>query len=155
MRWFGCSTIIIHVCPARPSMHSEHQLVQMDRIPIRWGDMDAMGHVNNTVYFRYMEQVRVSWFERMFGGLSGSRDEGIVIVNASCNFLKPLTYPGTVEVRMLFGTATRSSVMSHYEMRMHDTLFADGAAKIVWIDIRRGKSKPLPESIVALCPVGH
>ena len=35
-----------------------HQMV----IPIRWGDMDAMGHVNNTVYFRYLETVRIDWF---------------------------------------------------------------------------------------------
>ncbi|MEP6701730.1 MAG: acyl-CoA thioesterase [Betaproteobacteria bacterium] len=112
-------------------MLSEHKLVQIERIPIRWGDMDAMGHVNNTVYFRYMEQVRVTWYEQMFGQLSGTRDEGMVIVNASCNFLKSLTYPGTVEVRMLLGAATRSSVQSYYELRMNDTLFADGAAKIV------------------------
>ena len=136
-------------------MHSEHRLVHIERIPIRWGDMDAMGHVNNTVYFRYMEQVRVAWYEKLFGELSGSRDEGLVIVNASCNFLKALTYPGTVEVRMLFGTTTRSSVMSYYELRMNDTLFADGTAKIVWIDIRRGKAKPLPDSIIALCAVRH
>ena len=38
-------------------------------MPIRWGDMDAFGHVNNTVYFRYMEQVRISWFEQI--GLAG------------------------------------------------------------------------------------
>jgi acyl-CoA thioester hydrolase len=30
-------------------------------IPIRWGDMDAMGHVNNTVYFRYLESARIEW----------------------------------------------------------------------------------------------
>jgi acyl-CoA thioester hydrolase len=120
-----------------------------EHIPIRWGDMDAMGHVNNTIYFRYMEQARVGWFERMFGELSGGRDEGIVIVNASCNFLKPLVYPGTVEVKMLFGIASRSSVQSYYEMRMNDTLYADAAAKIVWIDIARGKAKPLPASIIA------
>ena len=134
----------------------EHKkLVHTMQMSIRWGDMDAMGHVNNTLYFRYMEQVRVAWYEKLFGELSRSRDEGLVIVNASCNFLKALTYPGTVEVRMLFGTTTRSSVMSYYELRMNDTMFADGAAKIVWIDIRRGKAKPLPDSIVALCAVRH
>ena len=51
-------------------------------MPIRWGDMDAFGHVNNTVYFRYMEQVRISWFEQL--GLAGSNadGQGPVIVNA-------------------------------------------------------------------------
>jgi acyl-CoA thioester hydrolase len=134
-------------------MHKERKLTLLEHIPIRWGDMDAMGHVNNTVYFRYMEQVRVSWFEKTFGELSGSRKEGMVIVNASCNFLKPLTYPGLVEVRMLFGAASRSSVESYYEMRINDQLYADGAAKIVWIDVQRGKAMPLPDVIRALCPV--
>jgi acyl-CoA thioester hydrolase len=134
-------------------MPKERKLALLEYIPIRWGDMDAMGHVNNTIYFRYMEQVRVSWYEKMFGELSGSLHEGIVIVNASCNFLKPLTYPGTVEVKMLFGAASRSSVESYYEMRMNDVLYADGAAKIVWIDVQQGKAKPLPEAIRALFPV--
>ena len=133
-------------------MHKERNLALLEHIPIRWGDMDAMGHVNNTIYFRYMEQVRVSWYEKMFGELSASQKEGMVIVNASCNFLKPLTYPGTVEVKMLFGAASRSSVESYYEMRMNDVLYADGAAKIVWIDVEQGKARPLPESIRALCP---
>ncbi len=39
---------------------SEKKLVYVERIPVRWGDMDAMAHVNNTVYFRYMEQTRIS-----------------------------------------------------------------------------------------------
>lgn len=30
-------------------------------IPIRWGDMDAMNHVNNTIYFRYLESCRIEW----------------------------------------------------------------------------------------------
>jgi acyl-CoA thioester hydrolase len=136
-------------------MLKERNLALVEHIPIRWGDMDAMGHVNNTIYFRYMEQVRVSWYEKMFGELSGSRQEAMVIVNASCNFLKPLTYPGTVEVKMLFGAASRSSVESYYEMRMNDVLYADGAAKIVWIDVEQGKAKLLPEAIRVLCPAGN
>ena len=134
---------------------SHYRLVQIERIPIRWGDMDAMGHVNNTVYFRYMEVVRIAWYERTFGELSGASDEGIVIVNASCTFLKSLTYPGTVEVRMSLGHASRSSVQSHYELRMNDELHADGAAKIVWMDLKRGRSKRLPESIAALCTAAN
>ena len=45
--------------------------VHTTTVPIRWGDMDAQGHVNNTVYFRYMEQARVEWFERMRARLGG------------------------------------------------------------------------------------
>ena len=131
-------------------MTHARKLVIVLRIPIRWGDMDAMNHVNNTVYFRYMEQTRIAWYEKMFGDLSSEKDEGMVIVNASCTFQKPLTYPGTVEVSMSLGEFSRSSVESYYEMRVGDTLYADGAAKIVWIDIRRSKAIPLHPSIVAL-----
>ena len=134
-------------------MHREDArgtLVEVEPIPIRWGDMDAMGHVNNTVYFRYMEQVRVRWYERMFGPLSGANAFGMVIVNASCNFRKPLTYPGIAEVRMFLANAGRSSILSFYEIAMEGVLYADGAAKIVFIDIERNKALPLPAEVAAL-----
>ena len=40
------------------------KLVYEMLIPIRWGDMDAMGHLNNTTYFRYLEIVRVDWLRQ-------------------------------------------------------------------------------------------
>ena len=46
-------------------MSTPRKLVHVERIAVRWGDMDAMGHVNNTVYFRYMEQARISWFDAL------------------------------------------------------------------------------------------
>jgi acyl-CoA thioester hydrolase len=48
-------------------MEHRKKLVHVTHIPIRWGDMDAYGHVNNTVYFRYMEQARVEWLESDLG----------------------------------------------------------------------------------------
>lgn len=125
-------------------------LVHVTQIPIRWGDMDAYGHVNNTVYFRYMEQARVEWLE---AGRSLVRPggEGPVIVNASCTFLSPLNYPGTVEVRTYIEAPGRSSLQTHVEMRRQDESqpCAVGAAKIVWIDTRSGKSVALPAPIRA------
>jgi acyl-CoA thioester hydrolase len=53
---------------------SEYSRVFEMSMPIRWGDMDAFGHVNNTVYFRYMEQARISWFEQL--GIAGGNGEG-------------------------------------------------------------------------------
>ena len=66
------------------------KLVHTMRMPIRWGDMDAMGHVNNTVYFRYLETARIAWFDQA-GCTPDPRGEGPVIVNADCTFLKQLT----------------------------------------------------------------
>jgi len=120
-------------------------------IPVRWGDMDALGHVNNTVYFRYMEQSRIEWLEAMDFRLDPGQAEGVVIVNASCTFLIPVTYPATLEVRLLVGAPGRSSIPTYYEIRCvgNDTLYAEGAAKVVWIDGRTGKSVPLPERVRA------
>ena len=113
--------------------------------------MDALQHVNATVYFRYMEQARVEWIENL-GFAVRPDQESIVIINASCTFLLPLTYPGVVEVRMSAGHVGRSSLPTHYELRKvgEDMLYAEGAAKIVWIDTASGKSKPLPERIRSL-----
>jgi acyl-CoA thioester hydrolase len=129
-------------------MEIPRKLLHVVRIPIRWGDMDAYEHVNNTVYFRYMEQARVEWLERS-GHVCNARQEAPVIINASCTFFVPLTYPGTVEVRMFAGHVGRSSVATYYELRLEgaDLLYAEGAAKVVWMDPATGKSVPLPAAL--------
>ena len=60
------------------SAHRVH--VHTSRQPIRWGDMDALGHVNNTVYFRYMEQARIEWLYAHREGGSHAGGTGPVIV---------------------------------------------------------------------------
>jgi acyl-CoA thioester hydrolase len=105
-----------------------------------------MGHVNNTVYFRYMEQTRIEWLyacaQRL--GVDAYDGGGPVIVNASCTFHVPLTYPGEAEIRMFVGTPGKSSVESYYEISMDGRNYADGAAKLVWIDLKTAKSAPWP-----------
>jgi acyl-CoA thioester hydrolase len=132
---------------------NDYQPVFEMSMPIRWGDMDAFGHVNNTVYFRYMEQVRISWFERL-GLVGGAEDgQGPVIVNASMEFLRQLHYPGDIIGRMSVGKPGRSSFDTAFELvRVDDpgTLHARGAARCVWIDYAAGKSVPLPERLRTL-----
>jgi acyl-CoA thioester hydrolase len=123
------------------------KLVHVERIPVRWGDMDAMGHVNNTVYFRYMEQARISWFDALLPRGEAWGTTGIVIANASCNFKKPINYPGVVEVKVYVDAPGGSSVGTHYELRVDDQLYADGAATVVFIDMEKQKPMRIPESI--------
>jgi acyl-CoA thioester hydrolase len=125
-------------------MKDERKLVHVERIPIRWGDMDAMGHVNNTVYFRYMEQARISWFDALVPEEEAWSSTGLVIANASCNFKRPINYPGTVEVRVLAGPPT------YYELLIGEELCADGAATVVFIDMQRQKPVRIPERIRSL-----
>lgn len=127
----------------------DRKLLHVTRIPIRWGDMDAMGHVNNTVFFRYMEQARVEWLSQT-GFAVESRNEGPVVVNANCTFIRQLKYPGDVEVRTYAGPPGRSSFETTYEMCRTDepdVLVAEGGAKVVWVDFSLGKSTPLPEGL--------
>ena len=127
--------------------HKPRVLVHTSRQPIRWGDMDMLGHVNNTVFFRYCEQARIEWTYGLHPEGDAYSGTGPVIVNASCTFLLPLVYPGDVEVRMYLGDAGRTSVGSFYEILKNGTTHAEGAAKMVWIDIASGRSIPVPEGV--------
>ncbi len=128
-------------------MTEQKKLVHVERIPIRWGDMDAMGHVNNTVYFRYMEQARIGWFDALVPEKDAWHTTGIVIVNASCNFKRPINYPGTVEVKVFAGPPGGSSVATYYDLIVDNTLYADGAAVVVFIDMEKQKPIRIPDDI--------
>ena len=128
-------------------MSARRKLVHVERIPIRWGDMDAMGHVNNTVYFRYMEQARIGWFDALVPEAEAWKSTGIVVANASCNFKRAINYPGTVEVELYAGPPGGSSVPTFYELKIGDELYADGAATVVFIDMARQKPVRIPQYI--------
>ena len=133
------------------------RLVHSMRMPIRWGDMDAMGHVNNTVYFRYIEQARIDWFEQI-ACTPEPTGEGPVIVNAHCSFLKQLKYPGQIEVTTHVGPPGRSSFEMTHEIRLvgadgsAGALHAEGGAKVVWVNFPAEKSVPLPPLLLGLLP---
>ena len=130
-------------------MKAGYTLVHSLQMPLRWGDMDAMGHVNNTIYFRYLEQARISWFEAL-GCPPEPAGLGPVIINAHCTFLKQLRYPGEIIVSTYVGEFGRSSFETLHQIRRVDdaaTLSAEGGAKVVWVDQRLEKSVLLPEEI--------
>ncbi|HQU87890.1 MAG TPA: thioesterase family protein [Denitromonas sp.] len=130
-------------------MTEQRILLHTCRIPVRWGDMDAYGHVNNTIYFRYCEQARVEWLEADGFMVSTDHPDGPVIINAACTFMIPVTYPATVIVRLYAGAPGRSSLMNWYEISVEgeDRVYAEGSAKVVWMNHLTGKSVPLPESL--------
>lgn len=130
-------------------MKAGYTLVHSLQMPLRWGDMDAMGHVNNTIYFRYLEQARISWFE-VLGCPPEPAGVGPVIINAHCTFLKQLRYPGEIVVTTFVGEFGRSSFETLHQIRRVDdaeTLAAEGGAKVVWVDQRLEKSVALPEEM--------
>jgi acyl-CoA thioester hydrolase len=130
----------------------QKKLVHEMRMPIRWGDMDAMGHVNNTIYFRYMEIARLAWFDAI-GCPVNPKGEGPVIVNAFCNFYRQFEYPGEVLVRQYVCNPGRSSLDSYATMERSDRpgeIDAAGGARLVWVDFPQQRSMPLPDKLRAL-----
>ena len=130
-------------------------LVHTITVPIRWGDMDALGHVNNIMYFRYMEIGRIAWLNQC-GFRLDPTSSTFVVANVFCNFLKQFEYPGDVVVNTFVGTVGRSSFDTYHEMRRTDsgeTLYASGGATIVWVNTLEQKSMPLPAELRHL--LGH
>ena len=131
---------------------ADKKLVHEMTIPIRWGDMDAMGHVNNTVYFRYFEIVRVAWLARI-GCPPNPAGEGPVIVNAFCNFIQQLEYPGEVVAKIYVAHLGRTSFDTYLTLERSDRpgfFYAEGGAKTVWVDFPKQKSAPVPDWLRAL-----
>ena len=127
-------------------MSEARKRVFTEIIKVRWGDMDAFGHVNNINYFQYMEQARISWFDTLSTSLADS-GQGPVIVSASCTFLKPIVYPATIAVSVDVGELGRSSIPISHEIYLENDpaiQFAEGQTTIVWVDRKLGKSVALP-----------
>ncbi len=120
-------------------------------IPVRWGDMDAFGHVNNAKYFTYCESARISYFQAI--GLGAEHNTAPVygpsVVTATCNFRRQVHYPANLEVGVRAVKIGRTSFTLEYGIFLEDTadLLADGSSVVVWVDYRAGKSAALPESL--------
>ncbi|OEY67728.1 acyl-CoA thioesterase [Marinobacter sp. X15-166B] len=122
------------------------RLVSTLNMPVRWGDMDAYGHTNNTVYFRFFEEARISWLNSVELSEADAHT-GPVIINASATFLKELKHPATVCVHTYLGKAGNSSLETFYVITDADTgdTYCEGAAKIVWVDRTTMRSTRLPD----------
>jgi len=125
----------------------EHKkLVHEMRFPVRWGDMDAMGHVNNTVYFRYLETARIDWMVAA-GCNPDPAGQGPVIVNAFCNFYQQLQYPDEVLLKLYVSDPGRTTFETWGTMERiaaPGVVCAAGGATTIWVDFPRQKATDLP-----------
>jgi acyl-CoA thioester hydrolase len=119
---------------------------------IRWGDMDALGHVNNCVYFQFCEDGRIAYFEGL--GLERLRTrptDGPGMVQAGLNFRRQLKYPGTVRIEThCTAVGSKSFTLSYTIFDGADgAVSADGSSVCVWVDYAAGKAMPLPPEFVS------
>ena len=130
----------------------QKKLVHEALLPIRWGDMDAMGHVNNATYFRYMETARIDWF-RSIGCVPDAQGEGPVIVNAFCNFYRQFEYPDEVLLKMYVSDPGRTTFESWATMEKvaePGVVCAAGGATTIWVNFPQQKAVGLPDWIRAI-----
>ena len=121
------------------------------RFPVRWGEMDALGHVNNAEYLRYFEESRTLWSESLGLHLDG-KGEGMILLKASVTYKKQLTYPANIEVTLFAGNIGRTSfhLLNTLTVESDSTPAATGDFVIVWFDYRSNKSAPIPAALRAV-----
>jgi acyl-CoA thioester hydrolase len=120
-------------------------------IPLRWGDLDAMNHLNNTLYFRLMEEARISWFYE-YAMMARPDGDGPILAHASCDFIKPMTYPCNALVTQTVTRIGRSSMDLDVTIEGDEParqLYAKGRNVLVWMDYVNGKSAPWPDRLLA------
>ena len=117
------------------------------KLQVRWGDLDALGHVNNSRYFTYSEQARIDWFEDEGYFNEKFGEQGPVIVATDCTFLKPIETPGELDVKLFLGKLGRSSFVVEHKMYRGEVLYAEGSATIVWVDYKSNKAIRFPDEI--------
>ncbi len=119
---------------------------------IRWGDLDALGHVNNVVFFQFCESARIAYFEAV--GLDRFKQQptdGPGMVSAQLNFRRQLHYPGQVRVTARVTKIGQRSFTLTYAIydTADDQLVADGDSVCVWVDYAAGRAMTLPDQLVA------
>lgn len=120
---------------------------------IAWGDMDALGHVNNARYFEYFQEARIEWLRDL--NINMTEKIGPVVIHVACTFLKPVIYPATVTLCSKIHSLGNSSMIMDHELYQNEMLMAHGSCKIVWVDYTQNKSVPLPDIFRTLYAMPH
>jgi len=119
-------------------------------VPVVWGEMDAFGHVNNIVYFRYFETARIAYFETLNVPEFLGRDPiGPILSETTCRFRAALSYPDTVSVGARVASIGEDRFVMRYAVFSHRLarLAAEGEGTLVCFDYRQNRKAPLPEKL--------
>ena len=120
-------------------------------VTVRWGDMDAMGHVNNIMYLQYLESARVAYFETIGWPVRSENGErqSPVLVSQTFNYRRQVVYPDALEVGVTCREIrSRSFVLAYGVFRKGtDILVGDGTSVAVWMDYRAGKAGEIPSAL--------
>ncbi len=128
-------------------------MTHTSHVPLRWSDLDALGHVNNAVYLTLCEQGRIEAFDALLpDGWVG--DESPVLAAATVTFRRPILGTGDAEVATTFETPRRTSVKTRFTITLEGELRAEGEAVLVWIDVASGRPVPVPDALRSAIAAG-
>ena len=116
-------------------------------VSLRWSDLDAFNHVNNSRYLTFLEQARIEWFETLDEPWMDDHSAPVV-ASATLNFKRPIAYPAQVAVELFTDKlGTSSVVIGHRIVAADGTLHCDGNVVAVWVGRRDGRPTPLPDCV--------
>lgn len=130
--------------PASPNSSTAPPVTHTARLPVRWSDLDALGHLNNAAYLTLCEQARIEMLADL--GAGDWDDAGPVLAGVSLEFRRPVLYPATAVVRTTLGEPGRSSLPFSFSVSVEgdDAVYAEGEGTLVWVSRETGRSAPLP-----------
>jgi acyl-CoA thioester hydrolase len=119
-------------------------------LPVAWGEMDALGHVNNVVFFRYLECARVEFMRRVgFNELRQAHGVGVILQHVQARFRRPLFFPDTVTVtaRPVSIEADRFTLDHEIISTSQSVVAAVGTSTIVTYDYERASKVEIPSAL--------
>jgi acyl-CoA thioester hydrolase len=117
---------------------------------VRWGDMDAIGHVNNVEYFRYGESGRIAYFDALEQeDPTFWKEHGIILASMGCDFLAQVKYPAELEICTRVSRLGGSSLEMTQGIFQNERLVAALKGVMVWFDYRAQKTLPIPGHVRA------
>lgn len=129
--------------------HMEENAMKFEAtVQVRFGDLDCMGHVNNAVYFTYMEQARVEFCNQFpdldFRKSDNRSGKSFILASISCDFKRPVTMGQDLVVAVSISKIGTASFEMTYQLKLNggDTLVAEGRSVQVYYDY--GLARPLP-----------
>lgn len=119
-------------------------------VPVAWGEMDAFGHVNNIVFFRYFESARIAYLDAIGfrGGTTGDAP-GPILASTQCRFRRPLAYPDRVGIGARTTRIAEDRFTMEYRIvsRSLAAVAAEGSGVIVAYDYAGARKVRLPEAV--------
>jgi acyl-CoA thioester hydrolase len=119
-------------------------------IPVAWGEMDAFGHLNNVVYFRYLESGRVAYLRALQGvNFMGGTGIGPILASVQCRFKSPVTFPDTLIVgnRVRDMGADRFTMQHSLVSKAQARVVAEGEGLVVAYNYDLGSKVPIPDDV--------